>query len=295
MNSFAPVPSNLIDVVLPFSGYIDDGGNTIDVLRDMCGSASREFPAPMSVDPKNWADVARFNDLHNTWGYNYVDRFTNQHPTHECTCHSLSRNMEAARNRQRGIIFADGPKHNFRYPASSKGSVWLSPLSIYAEANPNIRGGANVREVLEIACRRGFLPETIQPFNYNFKHSLIGTAGGGNSNQSSGAWVPLSRFPSGWKDTAALFRPEEVIFPASFEQAISLLLHGILVSVGRNGHAVPWSHLIFKDNQLSSIGYIDSYNIVRYDSVRTAQSAWRGSFAIVSTTTPDDWMNPAGN
>ena len=294
MNSFAPVPSNLIDVQLPFDGYVDDGGNTVDVLKDMCGAAPREFPAALWIEPRDWADKARENDKNKTWGFNYVDRFTNQNPTHECTCHSLRTNAEAARNRQRGIIFPDGPKKDFRYPESSMGSVWLSALSVYAEANPRKWGGANVRQVLEIACRRGFLPDKTQPKEYGFKHSLIGTNGEGNTNQSHGDWVSLSQFPSGWNETSKLFVPEEVIFPASFEQSMCLILHGLLDSVGRNGHAVPWCRLMFDGNNLSSVAYIDSYNVVRYDSARTAKSAWQGSFAIATMTTPDDWNNPAG-
>jgi hypothetical protein len=293
MNSFAPIPSNLIDVTLPPSGYIDDGGNTIDVLREVCGNASRAFPQALWIERKDWADKARENDKNNTWGCNFLDRFTNQDPTHECTCHSLRANAEAARNRQRGIIYADGPKKDFRYEESANGSVWLSPLSVYAEANPRQWGGANVRQVLEIACRRGMLPETIQPRSYAFKHAMQGTTGRGNNNQSRGPWLPLSRFPDGWPETAAHFKPEEVVFPESFEQAMCLLLHSIVVSVGRDGHAVPWDHAKFTGDDLSHVGYSDSYNIVRYDSVRRAQNAWRGSFAIVSMTTPDDWSDPA--
>jgi hypothetical protein len=289
MNSFAPVPSNLIDVTLPPSGYLDDGGNTIDVLRDVCGNASRAFPPELWIEPKDWADKARENDKNNTWPVNFLDRFTNQSPSHECTTHSLRTNFEGARNRARGIIFPDGPKANFRYEESSKSSVWVSPLSVYAEANPREWGGANVRQVLEIACRRGMLPEKIQPRAYGFKHVLQGTAGKGNSNQSRGPWVSLKNFPEGWQETAKLFKPLEVVFPESYEQAVCLVLHGIFVSVGRNGHAVPWGMWNATE---SVMAYPDSYDLIRYDSLRTVKNAWQGSFAIVSTTVPDDWSDP---
>jgi hypothetical protein len=290
MNTFAPVNPNLIDVTIAPSGYLDDGGNTIDVLKGMCGAAMRDFPKALWLEANERADKARENDENKTWGHNYVDRFTNQNPTHECTCHSLRTNAEAARNRARGIVYPDGPKKDHRYTESKLGSVWLSPLSVYAEANPRQWGGANVREVLEIACRRGFLPETIQPNDYGFKHSLHGTTGDGNNNQASGKWVAVKNFPDGWQETAKHFKPLEVIFPESFEQALCLVLHGLLVSVGRNGHAVPWS---FWNSTEQVMGYIDSYNITRYDSLRTCKSAWQGSFAIVSMTTPDDWAAPA--
>lgn len=295
MNSFDPVPSNLIDVVLPPSGFIDDGGNTRDVLKDVCGAASRDFPQALWIEPKDWADKARDNDRYKTWGMNYLDRYTNQNPTHECTCHSLRANAEAARNRQRGIIYGEGPKKDFRYQESVKGSVWLSPLSVYAEANPRQWGGANVRQVLEIACRRGFLPETIQPAEYGFKHAMVGTTGGGGKNQASGNWVAVSRFPEGWQETAKNFVPLEVVFPESYEQAVCLVLHGMLVSVGRSGHAVPWAQLMFDGDQLKAAAYPDSYDVTRFDSAGVVRNAWDGSFAIATMTTPDDWTKPAGN
>lgn len=295
MNSFDPIPEHLIDVVLPeHDGYPDElkAGDTRDVLWDCCGSASREFPKEWWIEPKDWNDAARDNDVNKTWGMNYLDRFTNQTPTDECTTHSESRAFEACWNLQRGVIFPDGPKKDYRYPESAEyGSLWVAPLSIYAEANPRQKGGAGVRQVLEIACRRGFLPEKIQPREYNFKHTLHGTTGKGGINQSRGPWVPLSQFPEGWKETAKHFKPLEIIFPESWEQAVCIVLHKRLVCVGRNGHAVPWGMWNAAEQAMA---YADSYDLVRYDSKRTVQSAWQGSFAIVSVTTPDDWTKPAG-
>lgn len=294
MNSFAPIDPATLDVILPPSGYPDElaAEDTIDALRDCCGAASRDFPKAMWIEPKDWADKAHENDTLKTWPMNYVDRYTNQNPTHECTCHSLRANAEACRNRQRGVSYPDGPRKGFRYEESGKvGSVWLSPLSVYAEANPNKWGGANVRQVMEIACRRGFLPDKTQPHDYGFRHQLQGTTGSGNSNQSSGPWVALSQFPEGWRETAAWFKPLEVIFPESWEQAVCLVLNGYVVSVGRNGHAVPWS--IWNSSE-QAMGYPDSYDITRWDSLSTVKRAWSGAFAIASMVSPDDWMKPAG-
>lgn len=289
-----PIDPALIDVVLAPSGYPDElaAEDTPDAIRDACGSASRDFPESLWIEPSNWADKARDNDKYGTWPLNYVDRYTNQDPTHECTCHSLRANFEGARNRQRGVSYPDGPKKGFRYAESGEvGSVWVSPLSVYLEANPRQWGGANVRQVMEIACRRGMLPEKIQPHDYGFKHSLQGTTGRGNNNQSSGPWVRLSQLPEGWEETAAKFKPLEVIFPESWEQAVCLVLHGLLVSVGRNGHAIPWARW---DVGQQVMAYPDSYDVTRYDSLRTVKSAWQGSFAIASVTAPDDWSKPAG-
>lgn len=285
-------PSKLVD---GHTGYPDAvaAGDTRDVLFGACGEASRDFPEELWIEPKDWADKARDNDKYGTWPVNYLDRYTNQNPTHECTCHSLRANFEGARNRQRAVSYPDGPKVDFRYDESGQvGSVWVSPLSVYAEANPRQWGGAGVRQVLEIAVRRGMLPETKQPAEYGFKHTLHGTTGKGGKNQASGSWVRVSQFPDGWEETAAWFKPKKVIFPSTWEQAVCLVLHGRLVSVGRNGHAVPYARFNVAENVME---YTDSYDVRRYDSLRTVKGcAANGSFSIDSVTAPDDWSKPAG-
>ena len=148
-----------------------------------------------------------------------------------------------------------------------------------------------MRQVLDIALRRGFLPEPIQPKEYKFKHTLHGTTGRGGKNQASGSWVPLSRFPDGWEETAKHIKPLEVILPSEWEQAVCLVIHGYPVSVGRNGHAIPWTHWS-PTNQ--AMGYVDSYDVIRWDSKRTVQSAYSGGFSIATVVVPDDWDNPTG-
>jgi hypothetical protein len=295
MNSFAPIDPALIDVFpAVHDGYPDDlaAEDTTAAIRDACGSASRDFPDSLWIEPRDWPDKAAQNDQHKTWPMNYIDRYTHQDPTHECTTHSLTRCMEGCWNRQRGVSYPDGPKKGFRYPESAEfSSVWFSVLSVYAEANPRQWGGANVRQVMEIACRRGILPDTLQPRVYGFKHTLHGTAGRGNNNQSSGEWVAVRDFPDGWEETAKNFKPLEVIFPESWEQAVCLVLNGMFVGVGRNGHAVPWGQWNPTEEVMA---YADSYEVTRYDSLRTVKSAWQGSFAIASMSAPDDWTKPAG-
>lgn len=293
-NSFLPVDPRLIDIFpQDHDGYPHHLAvkDTPDALRDACGAATREFPSALWIDRKDWKARAEQNDALNTWPINYIDRYTNQSPTDECTCHSLRANFETARNRSAGIIFEEGPKKNFRYPQSAKRSVWISPMSVYDEANPSIRGGASVRQVLEIMCRRGALPDTTQPREYGYKHAIAGTMGQGNTNQSHGAWVSVKNLPEGWEATAATLKPLEVIFAADWEQAVCLVLNGIAYSVGRNGHAIPWCR--WRDSQ-EVMEYPDSYDRTLYDSLSTVKRAWQGGFGIATVTAPDDWNNPAG-
>ena len=292
MNSFNTVPVELIDIVFDRdTGYPAElaAGDTREAVFGAAGEAARDFPNSLWIEEKDWPEVARQNDINGTWPINFVDRFTNQDPTHECTCHSLRTCMEAARNRQRAITLGP-PVAGQRLPVSAtSASVWLSPLSVYAEANPGQWGGAGVRQVMEIAARRGMLPETIQPRDYGFKLAIQGTTGRGGINQASGAWLPVSRFPSGWEDTAKHFKPLEVIFPSDWRQAVCCVLNGLCVGVGRNGHAIPWS---FWNPTQQVMGYVDSYDVIRYDSLGTVKSAWDGAFAIATTTIPDDWNKP---
>lgn len=293
------IDPSLIDVFpAEHDGYPDNLAqeDTRDNLMMAAGEAAREFPQSWWIEPRDWDEVTRANDADNAWALNYLDRFTNQgsgnggYSTHECTTHSLRACFEAAWNKQRGYKVGP-PVPKQRLETSAKASpVWVSCLSIYAEANPREWGGANVRQVMEIAARRGFLPDKIQPKPYGFKHDLQGTCGAGGVNQSRGDWVPLSRFPDGWQETAKHFKPLEVIFPESWEQAICCLLQGYFVGVGRNGHAVPWSKRIAGSGE---VPYVDSYDRILYDSVRTQKNAWRGAFCIVTTTAPDDWDQPA--
>lgn len=288
------IDPKLIDVTLPeHDGYPDElaAEDTRDVLWDCCGEASREFPGHLWIEPGDWTEVAAQNDRLGLWPIDYIDRFTNQSPTHECTAHSLRACAESCRNRQRRIKLGP-PVAGQRLPTSAQSaSVWLSCLSIYSEANPRIRGGANVRQVLEIATRRGFLPDKIQPRDWGFRHSLVGTQGKGGVNQSGGTWVKLADFPDNWRETAKHFRPLEVIFPETWEQTVCLVLHGYAVGVGRSGHAVPYCRWIPSGNLMA---YVDSYDVIRYDSISNIKRTVGGSYAIASFTTPDDWNKPAG-
>lgn len=296
------IDRRLVDVTLPeHDGYPDhfaqeDTEENLRAAVEDAGAVITDFNNSWWIEPREWAERARFNRENKMRAVDYVNRFTNQgggngiRGTHECTCHSLSRAAEGTLNLQRRIPIGP-PVADTKLPVPTGANpVWLSPLSIYAEANPGQWGGASVRGVLNIAARRGFLPEPIQPKDYGFKHTLHGTCGIGNVTQSRGSWVPLRNFPAGWEDTAKNFKPVEFIFPKDLDQAICLIIHSRFVCVGRDGHAVPWGDVNVEEEV---IPYLDSYDVVRYDSFSRARRAISGSFAIVSMTTPDDWEKPA--
>jgi len=261
------------------TGYDDaDGNDTSDALAGIEGA--RDFPSWMWIELRDWKDHARENDKHETWPESYRGRWTNQSPTHECTCHALIQNAEICLNRTR---------------LGAGREVWLSPLSVYAEANPRQWGGSYMQRTLNIAAHRGILPEYNGPEGVGsqremFEHTL--NCSSGNKSPWGGPWVPLNRFPSGWKTTARKFRPVEIVNPRSHEEIICLLLHGVAVSVGRSGHAIPYTQVVWRNGRLHA-KYADSYEIHRYDSERMIRSAVGGAYGIMTMTAPDDWSKPA--
>lgn len=297
------IDPKLIDVTLPDSGYPDAIrlGDTRDVLMQAArdaGAIVTEFPAHLWIEPKDWREASEQAKKYRTRPIDFRDRFTNQgsgnggYSTHECTTHCFVGCFEMARNRLRAIAIGP-PEVGKRLEISAQSaSVWFSCLSLYAEANPREWGGAGVRQILNIAARRGCLPDKIQPRDYGFKHTLTGTCGAGGINQSRGKWVPLSQFPIDWEEgTAKHFKPLEYIFPSMWEQHVCLLIHGRAVGVGRDGHSVPHA---FWDDENKVAGYIDSYDVIRYDSVNRIKATVGDSYAIESTNVPDDWNKPAG-
>lgn len=250
--------------------------DTVDTLR---AAGARDFPESWWIDPSDWADAARDNDKYHTWPEDYSNRFTHQSPTHECTCHSATQGFEIAWNAGR----------------AGKGSpVFVSQLSVYAEANPRQWGGANIQQVLSIIQERGFLPEYAGPNGIDeqkrlFKHTLPGTCGKGNSMNSHGNWVRLSDFPDGWQRSGRCLRALECINIEMWEQMVCVVLRGRAVNVGRKGHAVPYVKWEAEDRVMK---YKDSYDRFLYDSVSTMRGAVGGAHAIVTVTQPNDWNFP---
>lgn len=291
----------LIDVVLPVpSGYPADIAalDTRDTMRMMAqdaGAIVTDFPSHLWIEKKDWAAVAAENDKNRTWPIDYLDRYTNQgsgnggYSTHECTTHCFRAVFEGARNRQRKIVLGPPVPGKRLEISAQSASVWISCLSLYSEANPSEWGGAGVRQILSIAARRGCLPDSIQPREYGFKHTLYGTCGAGGINQSRGKWTAVKNFPDGWQETAKHLKPLEYIFPDSLEETICLLLHGLLVGVGRDGHSIPYGKVMVEEEL---VPYTDSYDIMRFDSFNKVRSTIGGSYTVVSTTAPDNWDKP---
>lgn len=265
---------SLLNVSPGDSGYPDDlaAEDTVENLFGLDRSIVKAVPGAYHIPERQWKEKAAENDRLKLWPEDYRKRFTNQSPTHECTCHGLIQNMEICLNRQNA--------------ADKNDWVFLSPLSVYAEANPNKWGGSSGSRTLGIAMRRGVLPDKISPNADEFEHTLHGTEGKGNDTQSSGPWVRYPQgFPEGFEQTARRFKPLEVLNPSSFEELICVVLNGGAVTVGRNGHMLTYVAIVWRDGRLHAMT-IDSYDRHTFDDERTIRRAVSGSYAITSM---QDW------
>jgi len=266
----------LIDYTLPDHDGYPDNLAAADTSDELAMMGATDFPQSLWIEPKDWKAYAADNKLseRKLWPTNFKGRFTNQHPTHECTCHSLCRGAEIA------------------YAAQHSGAkkIAFSQVGIYAIANPGQWGGAGCLEVLRIAMETGFIPENVWGQDAIYKHTMHGTAGKGNADNSSGPWVTERSKPeyfSGAAETRNLFKPTEVINPRSREEMACCVLHGRAVNVGRRGHAVPYTFLVWEPTQKSeqpTFGYDDSYDIQRFDTWSSASAAVSGSSCIWNMT-----------
>ena len=296
------VTNDLVDVVLPHHDGYPEHLAKLDTEEAVCssfGSTNRSFPESLWIEPSERRERARQNDELGLWAGNFIDRFTNQSPTHECTTHAFRVIAEACRNRQRRIALG-GPVAGQRLPISAKSaSVWLSCISVYAEANPRQRGGANVQQICRIACERGVLPDKIQPRPYKFRHTMAGTCGKGGINQSKGPWPgwsgntfrnpPAEWEDDNWRETAEWFKPLECVYIRNEDEFDCLLLNGYPISIGRKGHSVPVVGIKYEGNR-KLYPYFDSYDVIRFDS----KAYYSGAYTILTMMTPDDWDKPAG-
>jgi hypothetical protein len=230
-------------------------------------------------------EVAERNKEFKTRPKDFWTHFTQQSPTHECVAHAGTQVFSMVWNKEN---------------ATSKYDVWFSPLYLYSQANPSIRGGTYISKVLGIMMAGGLLPEHHGPKGLNtqkqsFQHTLHQTAG--NDPTRGGPWVAERNFPAGHRNTARHFKPIEVVNLSSWQEIICMLLHGYAVWVGRNGHSIPYYDVIWNGSDLYDllVPYPDSYDLELFDSWRTVKQAVGGAVAIMVTNRPDDPSRPAGD
>lgn len=247
------------------------------------------MPDSLKIDLSSSSVRARAQKLDELgmWAMDYSNRFTNQSPTHECTCHALIQNLEIAWNR----MYELRPK--------SERSVFFSPMYSYRVVHgSNWRGGDSMQRTMRGAMTTGAVPEHAGRGGVNdqknrFKFTVAGTYGKGNEFNSSGDW--MTSIPSECDQWNDYFRIKTVINIQSVEEAVMLLLQGYSDGGGRNGHAIPHAAIRFDstyDYRRAEYPYIDSYDVIRIDSYKTFRSAVSGMYCVLDL---EKWPGAIGS
>lgn len=145
--------------------------------------------------------------------------------------------------------------------------VSLSGMSIYKRIGSGPNSGAMVSDGMD-AVIEGALP-TDTPENkakYPHTHPLR-------------SWS--QQLPSGWRDTAKLFRGQNFVVARGADEIASALLNGFCGIVGRSGHCIPYVYLDFSGSTPAA-AYANSWDTdwndqgFGYDSERTfgSLSCW---------------------
>jgi len=259
-----------IDVEFSF-----DGMQEVPPDDEMLHAGLKYLPDSFYIPRSEWDDRIREHEKNKSSADYFSGRFTHQGNSHECVCHAAQQLFMTAYNRQ-----FNGLGHD----------VWFSPLALYTRITGGRRwGGSNVRDSCEEMIARGMLPDHDGPAGDNaqtkiYEHTLHQTSGRTEDHWPTSGWVTPRQLPDGWETTAKQFRALEVyLIPREVEAHASVLLHGMALSNGRQGHSIGHVKLI-KENGRYLSQYKDSYNVMRYDSERWMDS---GGFCIRSVTTPD--------
>lgn len=160
--------------------------------------------------------------------------------------------------------------------------VPLSAISLYKRIGRSPGSGAMVSDGIKEMVRRGILPLDNAANRQRFKHVMPAT----------GFYTP---FPSGWEETAALFRGHEYKIARSSKAVFTALVKQRPVVVGRAGHSIVYVRPM-RRNGARVAKYPNSWSEgwgdrgFGYDTARYFESA--SSWAVVVMTTVNPIQRP---
>ena len=142
---------------------------------------------------------------------------------------SLQRHNGPIKNQgQEGACAADASVQAFetifRIQFPRQGIVF-SAMSLYKRTGSSAASGSNIGDNLQEMASRGILPENTPENVKRFKHT----------HPPRGFNLSL---PSGWQDTAKIFRVTEWYDIQSWEGFVTALLYGFPITYGRAMHAI---------------------------------------------------------
>lgn len=162
--------------------------------------------------------------------------------------------------------------------------VPISPMSLYKRIGRSAQSGAVVSDAWEEINAKGVLPLDTDENKKRFKHTHPATGFG-------------KQLPSGWEETAKMFRGLEATICDNEAEVLSALADGWSVVVGRQGHCICYVSYFLKDGKLFVL-YVNSWGSwgqaaghmphgFGVDTPSQIRQASDWAFAIRSVTAPE--------
>jgi hypothetical protein len=124
--------------------------------------------------------------------------------------------------------------------------VQMSAISLYKQIGSSPNSGAMVEDCIDRLADTGFLPLDTPENRARFGSHVMPPRGF------------HTRWPDGWKTTAAKFAGLEGFACDSVNEMVSALLRGMPVQVGRAGHSITYLEPTYEDGSLA-IDYVNSW------------------------------------
>lgn len=142
--------------------------------------------------------------------------------------------------RQEGSCVGNGTTQAFEICQGMKFGrdriVQISAMSLYKRIGRSAQSGAIVSDAWDELEAKGVLPLDTDENKQRFKHT----------HQATGFSKAL---PSGWEETAKLFRGLEASVCDTMPELLSALVNGHPVVVGREGHCIVYVRPMWKDGR----------------------------------------------
>lgn len=124
--------------------------------------------------------------------------------------------------------------------------ILLSAISMYKQIGSSANSGANVADALDASANVGQLPLDTPENRAKFGSMVM---------PATGFSTP---FPTGWKDTAKLFRTAKSLVVKNIAQMNTCLLNKHPVQVGRQGHSITYVKVFLKNGKRNYL-YVNSW------------------------------------
>lgn len=187
---------------------------------------------------------------------------------------------------QEGSCVGNGSTYAFEatYRQQFGVSVPFSAMSLYKQIGRSAQSGAVVTDAIEAMAQVGVLPEDT-PNNRALFPMTFPATGFGN------------KLPVGYESEAKKFRATEWLLINSKAALVSALLSGRPVVVGREGHCICYTDILFRKGKMLA-RYVNSWGIdwgdaagsmrggFGYDSEKLINESSEGAFALMAITVP---------